>query len=158
MKQSKYTGKITARYLPLIFLQILRQLHCTCYMVTQLTNTQKSFFAPRLRGSIKQQKRIINYWILMLFLFFYSPKPRARVWILKKTDLFGKETQTTAGTYGWAGARGTWHTTEPQSLHFRPQSHSASRPRDRKKRRDLGARMRSLLVSVVCASLPNFYL
>ena len=91
MKQSKYTGKITARYLLLIFLQISRQLHCTCYMVTQLTNTQKSFFAPRLRGSIKQQKRIIHYWILMLRLFFYSPKPRAQVWILKKLTYSGRK-------------------------------------------------------------------
>ena len=46
--------------------------------------------------------------------------------------------------------------TEPRSLHFRLQSHSASRPRDQQKRRALGARMPSLLV--VCASLLNFYL
>jgi len=29
----------------------------------------------------------------------------------EKTDLF-KEAQTTAGRYGWAGARGTGHTTD----------------------------------------------
>ena len=215
MKQSKYTGKITARYLLLIFLQISCQLHCKCYMVTQLTKTQKSFFARRLRGSIKQQKKIIHYWILMLRLFFYSPKPRTQVWILKKLTSSGRkhrvqqvdmaghslllrrfvfrmeeasakrvtgdEPQGTMervqtarplspsrlplrarfkerrlGTrQGWAGARGTGHTTEPR---FRPQSHSASRPCDQKKRRGLGTRMRSLLVSVVCASLLNFYL
>ena len=91
MKQSKYTGKITARFLLLIFLQILRQLHCTCYMVTQLTNTQKSFFAPRLGGSIKQQKRIIHYWILMLRLFFCSPQSRPQVWILKKLTYSGRK-------------------------------------------------------------------
>ena len=73
----------------------------------------------------------------------------------EKTDLFGKEAQTTAGRYGWAGARGTGHTTEPR---FRPQSHSASRSRDQKKRRGLGTRMRILLVSVACASSLNFYL
>ena len=91
MKQSKCTGKITARYLLLIFLQILRQLHCKWYMVTQLTNTQKSFFAPRLRGSIRQQKRNIHYWILTLRLFFYSPKPRTQVWILKTLTYSGRK-------------------------------------------------------------------
>ena len=71
----------------------------------------------------------------------------------EKTDLFGKEAQTTAGRYGWAGTRGTCHTTESR---FRPQSHSASRPRGQKKRRGLEARMRTS--QVVRASLLNFYL
>lgn len=74
----------------------------------------------------------------------------------EKTDLLSNEAQTTAGRYGWVGARGTCDTTEPRSLQFRPQSHSASRPRDQKKRRGLGARMRSF--QVVCASLLTFYL
>ena len=124
MKQSKYTGKITARYLLLIFLQILRQLYCTCYMVTQLTNTQKSFFAPR---PIKQQQKKTekNYSLLNLnatsFLLFPSVSyPSIN---FEKTDLFRKEAQTTADRY----------TTEPLSLHFRPQNRSASRPGDQKK-------------------------
>ena len=71
----------------------------------------------------------------------------------EKTDLFGKEAQTTAGRYGSAGTRGSCHTTESR---FRPQSHSASRPRDQKKRRGLGARMRTS--QVVRASLLNFHL
>lgn len=74
----------------------------------------------------------------------------------EKTDLFGKEAQTTAGRYGSAGTRGTCHTMEPRSLHFRPQSHSASRSRDQKKRRGLGVRMRTS--QVVRASLLNFHL
>ena len=97
-----------------------------------LIHKSHSLLRDRLNNKKKTEK---NYSLLNLnatsFLLFPSVSyPSIN---FEKTDLFGKEAQTTAGRYGCAGTRGTCHTTEPRSLHFRPQSHSASRPRDQKK-------------------------
>ena len=110
-----------------------------------LIHKSHSLLRDRLNNKKKTEK---NYSLLNLnatsFLLFPSVSyPSIN---FEKTDLFRKEAQTTAGRY----------TTEPLSLHFRPQSRSASRPGDQKKRRGLGVRMRTS--QVVRASLLNFHL
>lgn len=45
-----------------------------------VTKWPQWYWAPRLR--IKQRKWIVNIWISMQFLLFYTPQPNSSVWIL----------------------------------------------------------------------------